>query len=93
MTDLDRQALATTPLPKGAVAAIFGMTGIKDAGHAHIIKKLCLSHERLRMELEGAEKLSPRAGRVQVVEFVPDEQGGHIVFNGKVWRPTQEHQA
>lgn len=28
--------------------------------------------------------------RGDVPVFVPDGQGGHIVFCGKVWRPTKE---
>lgn len=26
---------------------------------------------------------------LEEARFVPDEQGGHISFNGKVWRPVQ----
>ena len=54
MTPLTRAALATVPLKPDVVQHLH------DCAHSiatSSVKALCVSHERLRMELEGAEKL------------------------------------
>lgn len=40
--------------------------------------------ERLIAKCEECEQLQSW----QPVKFVPDEQGGHLFFEGKIWRPA-----
>lgn len=54
MTDLDRRALATVALAREKVEDFYA--NAHDWGEA-AINALCESHERLRMELQGAEAL------------------------------------
>lgn len=58
MTPLDRNALARVPLTRAEVEAIYAdyppLAGLK---FVRIIRRLCESHERLRMELAGAEEI------------------------------------
>lgn len=54
--NLKTECLKKIPLTYEAVAAIHGMISFSD-GQRQIVTNLCLSHERLRAELEGAEKL------------------------------------
>lgn len=54
--NLKIDCLGKTPLTYEAVAGILGMK-IADPGLRQVVKNLCLSHERLRAELEGVEKL------------------------------------
>jgi len=66
MTPLQRKALACSPLTRETVESFY------DGSHAgtaeQCLKALCASHERLRMELEGAEVLLAELG-----EVVPDD--------------------
>ena len=48
MTDLQRRALARTPLTDVEIAAIYDR-------HTGVTRIVCESHERLRAELQGAE--------------------------------------
>ncbi len=61
MTPLERKALGTIPLTYACVESFY------DDSHAgsvsQCLKVLCLSHERMRMELEGAEVLREDAER------------------------------
>lgn len=54
MTKLEQAALTTTPLPAAIVEDIY--TGAQ-LGMVAQIRGLCESHERLRAELLGAEKI------------------------------------
>jgi hypothetical protein len=61
--NLKTECLAKTPLSAEAVAAIYGMLEkFAEPGQRQIVKNLCLSHERLRAELEGAEALLVKQG-------------------------------
>ena len=60
MTELDRKALATVPLTAHEVQVIYQVASGPLPNHpsiAHVIRRLCTSHERLRRELQGAEDL------------------------------------
>ena len=60
MTKLQRKALAITPLTEDKIEEIYNNhSGINGSisGLSKFVQKLCESHERLRMELQGAEKL------------------------------------
>lgn len=61
MTLLQREALKRTPLTSERIASIY-RSSKKYPFPDMMIRDLCLSHERLRMELEGAEKLLAEAG-------------------------------
>ena len=54
MTPLTRDALETEPMNAESVNVLFL---IADDVAAYEVEDLCVSHERLRMELEGAQKL------------------------------------
>jgi len=62
--DLTRQALVSLPLTPERVREVYAFfrpapddgAGAQ-AGMARVIRELCVSHERLRAELEGAEAL------------------------------------
>lgn len=54
--NLKIDCLGKTPLTYEAVAAICNMTSF-DPAVRQIVRNLCLSHERLRAELQGAELL------------------------------------
>lgn len=59
MDELTRRALARVPMTESAIRDIYGDTNghfyTESAGE--VVRALCESHERLRYELEGAEKL------------------------------------
>ena len=64
MTILEQRSLATVPLTKEYIESIWS-----DRNTAHVedlqtfVRQLCLSHERLRMELEGLEVMDcPHCG-------------------------------
>ncbi len=65
MTPLERKALATPPMSKEAVEFFYDVLCRSETETAARVRKLCLSHERLRMELEGAEVLLADAKRQQ----------------------------
>jgi N-formylglutamate amidohydrolase len=55
MRPLHRNALARVPMTVEAIEAIYGMTV---ALPCHSMRKVCESHERLRMETEGVGQLT-----------------------------------
>ena len=55
MTDLERRALASLPLPRETVEAFFD--GSRAGTAAQGLRALCVSHERLRVQLEGVESI------------------------------------
>lgn len=55
MTDLQRKALASLPMEPGRVETLYA--GAFGGVAEKAIKNLCVSHERLRAELLGAETL------------------------------------
>lgn len=55
MTDLTRRALATVPLSCETVEDFFD--GSASGSTKECLRALCISHERLRSELQGAEIL------------------------------------
>jgi hypothetical protein len=58
MTDLQRKALASLPLPADEVETIHRYAGqLNDR-----LRRLCVSHERLRAEVLGATVLLAEAG-------------------------------
>lgn len=60
MTDLDRAAVAATPLTVAEVEAIYALftPPPADAGRiVSIVRRLCESHERLRRELQATAEL------------------------------------
>lgn len=61
MTTLQKNALGTTPIPESLVAAAMATFGSKYKG----IADLCLSHERLRAEVMGAEIMLADAAKVE----------------------------
>lgn len=57
MTNLERKALARVPLTRGEVETAYLTSSQWNYPMSKIIADLCESHERLRMELAGAEEL------------------------------------
>lgn len=55
MTDLQRKALASLPMETNRVETLYA--GVFGGVAEKAIKNLCVSHERLRAELLGAETL------------------------------------
>lgn len=55
MPRLEIECLKTLPLPVETVKGIFDERHNWDGTTRDIISRLCLSHERLRAELSGAE--------------------------------------
>jgi len=55
MSRLEIECLKTLPLPVETVKVIFDERHNWDGTTRKIITRLCLSHERLRAELSGAE--------------------------------------
>lgn len=51
------ECLSRTPLTASHVEAIYHLLDGEADAHAKVIRSLCLSHERLRAELLGAETL------------------------------------
>ncbi len=63
MTPLERKALATLPMSKEAVEFFYDVLCKSETETAVRVRKLCISHERLRAEVEGAEVLRGDAER------------------------------
>ncbi len=57
MTPLERKSLGTVPMTKAAVESFYDVLCRSETETAVRVRKLCISHERLRAELEGAEAL------------------------------------
>ncbi len=57
MTQLQRDALATTPMTAEAVHLLHGGAADEATGVGRAIRRLCISHERLRAELDGLAAL------------------------------------
>ena len=66
MTNLQQAALKTTPLPREVVETIY--TGWRQSAR---MRALCESHERLRMELEGAEAMIADLTGATIAPLVP----------------------
>lgn len=69
MTDLQRRALARTPLTEDEVAALYDYfaphrrASAWQDREARAVRDLCASHERLRAELAGVQSLLADAER------------------------------
>jgi hypothetical protein len=58
MTALERKALASVALSKKTVSDIFDSASMMTREKAiEVLERLCVSHERLRAELIGAETM------------------------------------
>ncbi len=57
MTPLEHKALATLPMSKEAVEFFYAVLCKSETETAVRVRKLCISHERLRSELEGMDVL------------------------------------
>lgn len=67
-TYLETECLAVTPMPFDQVNGIYGMS-FSDVPK-HIVDKLCLSHERLRAELLGAEEIIKHTDEKSTIDTV-----------------------
>lgn len=64
MTPPQRKALASISLPEGIVSDIYDHARLMTRDKAiEELQRLCVSHERLRAELLGAEALIQETGR------------------------------